>query len=63
MPDFWSLDEYESGVGQEEHEGVVEHHRVEERLVREDQVDDVGEEQAEDGDAQHDGVEDAENCL
>ena len=57
------LNQYEQEVSEEEHEGVVEHHRVEERLVREDQVDDVGEEQAEDGDAQHDGVEDAENCL
>ena len=57
------LNQYEKEVSEEEHESVVEHHRVEERLVREDQVDDVGEEQAEDGDAQHDGVEDAENCL
>ena len=57
------LNQYEKEVSEEEHESVVEHHRVEERLVRQDQVDDVGEEQAEDRDAQHDGVEDAENCL
>ena len=57
------LNQYEQEVSEEEHESVVEHDRVEERLVRQDQVDDVGEEQAEDGDAQHDGVEDAENCL
>ena len=35
------LNQYEKEVSEEEHESVVEHHRVEER---QDQVDDVGEE-------------------
>ena len=57
------MNQDEKEVSEEEHESVVEHDRVEKSLVREDQVDDVGDEEAEDRDAQHDGVEDAENCL
>ena len=55
------LNQYEEEVSEEEHESVVEHDGVEERLVREDQVDDVGDEETEDRDAQHDGVNDPEN--
>ena len=39
----------------------MEHDGVEKRLVREDQVDDVGDEETDDRDAQHDGVNDPEN--
>ena len=51
-----SLNQYEKEVCEEEHESVVEHDGVEERLAREDQVDDVGHEETEDREAQHDGV-------
>ena len=51
-----SLNQYEEEVCEEEHESVVEHDGVEERLAREDQVDDVGHEETEDREAQHDGV-------
>ena len=61
MPDFWSLDEYESGVGQEEHEGVVEHHFIEESLSGEEKVGDVRYEETEGRQAEHDGIEDAEH--
>ena len=57
------LNQYEQEVGEEEHESVVEHDRVEKSLARQDQVDDVGDEEAEDRDAQHDGVDDAENVF
>ena len=57
------LNQYEQEVSEEEHESVVEHDRVEKCLAGQDQVDDVGDEEAEDRDAQHDGVDDAENVF
>ena len=63
VPKLSCLNQNEEEVGQEEHEGVVEHDRVEKCLARQDQVDDVGDEEADDGDAQHDGVDDAENVF
>ena len=57
------LNQDEKEISEEEHERVVEHDDVEERPVREDQVDDVGDEEAEDRDAQHDGVDDAEDVF
>ena len=56
------LNQDEKEVSEEEHERVVEHDDVEECPVREDQVDDVGDEEAEHRDAQHDGVDDAEKA-
>ena len=57
------LNQYEQEVSEEEHESVVEHDRVEKCLAGQDQVDDVRDEEAEDRDAQHDGVDDAENVF
>ena len=39
----------------------MEHDRVEKCLAGQDQVDDVGDEEAEDRDAQHDGIDDPED--
>ena len=41
----------------------MEHDLVEKRLVRQGQVDDVGDEETEDGETQHDWVDDAEDVL